>query len=102
MSTNIEEEKVNKCPLCLEIIPYYTERYPKMICVKCANGDNGKIIDSFGYEVSFSNIDIYGGFVSHHKIDDEVVQKEEHICWINSAKCYANEMRFGGIVIQIL
>jgi hypothetical protein len=105
-----EEQKDNtnilhKCPICLDIMDYYTDRYPKMICGKCANGENGKILDSFGNEVSFSNIDIYGGFTSYHKINNnnnEIVQKQEHICWINTNKCYANEARFGGIVIQTM
>jgi len=98
-----ETNTIHKCPLCLDILTYYLDRYPKMICHKCANGDNGKIIDNFGNDVSFSNIDIYGGFASHHKINNnEIVHKTDHICWINSIKCYANEMRFGGIVIQTM
>ena len=103
--TESENNIIHKCPICLDIMDYYTARYPKMICGKCANGDNGKILDSFGNEVSFSNIDIYGGFASHHKInnnDNELVHKNEHICWINTIKCYANEARFGGIVIQTI
>ena len=97
-----ETNTIHKCPLCLGIMTYYLDRYPKMICHKCANGDNGKIIDNFGNDVSFSNIDIYGGFASHHKINNEIVYKTDHICWINTVKCYANEMRFGGIVIQTM
>ena len=89
----------NKCPLCFEVMNYYTSRYPKMICQNCANSD---IIDNFGNKVTFVNIDIYGGFMSLHKIDDKVVQKQEHIRWIKDTKCYANEARFGGIVIQIV
>ena len=98
--TNIN---IHNCPLCLDIMGYYyTPRYPKMICPKCANGENGKIIDSLGNKVSFGNIDIYGGFISYHKINNEIVEKKEHICWINNIKCYAKEARFGGIVIQTM
>ena len=109
--TESENNIIHKCPICLDIMDYYTSRYPKMICGKCANGDNGKILDSLCNEVSFSNIDIFGGFISHHKINNynndnnnnnEIVQKKEHICWINTIKCYANEARFGGIVIQTM
>ena len=78
-----------------------------MICQKCSNGDNGKILDSFGNEVSFGNIDISGGFISYHKINNndnennnKIIQKEDHMCWINNIQCYADEARFGGIVIQ--
>jgi hypothetical protein len=99
---------IHKCPICLDIMDYYTPRYPNMICGKCANGNNvnnvnnGKILDSFGNEVSFGNIDISGGFISYHKINNEIVKKEDHLCWINTIKCYANEARFGGIVIQTM
>ena len=105
-NNDTDTNTIHKCPLCLDIMDYYTARYPKMICGKCANGDNGKILDSFGNEVSFSNIDIYGGFASHHKINNnnnhELVHKNDHICWINTIKCCANEARFGGIVIQTM
>lgn len=107
-NTDTDTTTIHKCPLCLFILEYYTDRYPKMICPKCANGENGKIIDNFGNDVSFSNIDIYGGFASHHKIsngnsnENEIIHKNEHICWINSIKCYASEARFGGIVIQTM
>lgn len=98
---------INNCPLCLDVLTFYTPRYPKMICQKCSNGDNGKILDSFGNEVSFGNIDISGGFISYHKINNndnennnKIIQKEDHMCWINNIQCYADEARFGGIVIQ--
>jgi hypothetical protein len=102
---NIKEYDTNtihKCPICLDIMDYFTPRYPNMICGKCANDNNGKILDSFGNEVSFGNLDIYGGFASYHKINNEIVKKEDHLCWINTIKCYANEARFGGIVIQTM
>jgi hypothetical protein len=97
-----ENNNISKCPICLDIMNNFTLRYPKMICQKCSNGETGKIIDSFGNEVSFGNIDISGGFTSYHKINNEIVKKEEHICLINNIKCYADEARFGGIVIQIM
>jgi hypothetical protein len=96
---------IHKCPICLDIMDYFTPRYSKMICGKCANGNNDnncKILDSFGNEVSFGNLDIYGGFASYHKINNEIVKKEDHLCFINNIKCYANEARFGGIVIQTM
>ena len=96
---DVDTKIEHKCPLCFEIMNYYTSRYPKMICSNCADSD---ITDNFGNKVTFVNIDIYGGFISLHKIDDKVVKKEEHICWIKNTKCYANEARFGGIVIQIV
>ena len=96
IDNNMEKE----CPLCLDKMTYFTARYPKMICEKCCNGNNGKILDSSGNEVSFCNADMYGGFISIHNINNEQVTKEDHVCFINNIKCCANEARFGGIVIQ--
>ena len=35
-----------------------------------------------------------------------LLKKKEHECWVNNGtkniKCYADEARFGGIVIQIM
>ena len=87
----------HKCPICNDILECYSERYPKIICIKCANSE---ITDDYGNIVSFSNVDFTGGFVSSHNINNTLVQKSEHICWINNVKCYANEHRYGGIVIQ--
>ena len=105
-NTNKEKKEIHKCPICFYNVNLFTHIYPKMICINCYNGNNGKILDSFGNEVSFSNIDIYGGFISHHKIsngnDTKIVRKEEHTCYINNIKCFASEARFGGIVIQTM
>ena len=115
MKKNVTKEKkeIHKCPICFYNVNFFKPIYPKMICINCSNGNNGKILDSLGNEVSFSNIDIYGGFISHHKINNDnndnnndkknkIVHKEEHTCWINNIKCYASEMKFGGIVIQTM
>ena len=96
---DIDTKAEHKCPICSYNLTYYTPRYPKMICQNCANSD---IVDSSGNKVTFVNIDIYGGFMSLHKINDKIVEKKEHICWIKDIKCYADESRCGGIVIQIV
>jgi hypothetical protein len=90
-------EKV-PCPLCLNVHSF-TPRYPKAICGKCAAGE---ITDLTGQPVAFCNIDFSGGFRSLHTINQEVVQKNDHLCLIQNVKCYADEARFGGIVIQTL
>ena len=87
----------HQCPICLEKLDYYTLRYPKMICNNCSNSD---IKDPEGNLVSFSNIDITGGFISLHTINNNIIEKKEHICWVKNIKCFADESRWGGIVIQ--
>jgi len=100
--------EIYKCPICLETLTHFCPRYPKAICSKCADSN---IKDNDGNLVSFHNIYISGGFISKHTINNNynnsvIVEKKEHECWVNNGieniKCYADEARFGGIVIQIM
>ena len=88
------------CACCKNTIEYPSLRYPRMICSDCSNSNN--ILDSDNNIVSFGNIDFYGGFKSVHIINNNMIEREDHICFINNIKCYADEARFGGIVIQTL
>jgi hypothetical protein len=88
------------CNVCKNIIKTISVRYPKMICIDCHNRPDIK--DSDGFNVYFANQSITGGFISIHSIDNKLVEKEDHICFIDGVKCYATEARFGGIVIQTL
>jgi hypothetical protein len=72
-------------------------RYSKIICEKCYDKD---IYDKEGNLVKFYNEGIGGGFISEHIINNKRVVKKEHECYINGIKCYADEARFGGIVIE--
>ena len=84
--------KNKNCPICDKNILHF-ERYPKMICNECielAVNENGK-------SIKFSNVDVTGGFIS---IVNNI-KGEDHECYINNLKCYADEARFGGIVVQL-
>ena len=59
--------EIYKCPLCLDTLTHYSPRYPKAICSNCASKT---IKDNDGNVVSFHNIDIYGGFISRHTINN--------------------------------
>ncbi|WP_425617385.1 hypothetical protein NA78x_001060 [Anatilimnocola sp. NA78] len=81
------------CPICstaVEPVP----RYPKYLCSTCAA--QAKSRD--GRSVVFSNADATGGFVAHFA--DEGSPYSSHECFVSGIKCYADEARFGGIVIQ--
>lgn len=84
--------KNKNCPICEKNMMHF-ERYPKMICHECvllATTENGE-------SIQFYNIDHSGGFIS-------VVNGksgEIHECLVNNKKCYANEARFGGIVVEL-
>ena len=84
------------CPICNAFMQF-TPRYPKAICGKCSEN----VKDSDGFNVTYFNVSISGGFKSVHDINGTSVEKEDHICYINGIRCYADEARFGGIVIQI-
>ena len=81
-----------KCPICSQP-SLTTKRYPNKICHNCTKlcvTENGK-------SIQFFNIDYSGGFVS---IVDNQYRGEIHECYVNNIKCYADEARFGGIVIS--
>lgn len=84
--------KNKNCPICDKNMIYY-DRYPKMVCQLCSENT----LTQEGENIKFYNIDHSGGFISI--VND--VKGEIHDCYINNRKCYADEARFGGIVIQL-
>lgn len=80
------------CPICDKNMIYF-ERYPKMVCQGCSENT----LTQEGESIKFYNIDHTGGFISI--VND--VKGEIHECYINNRKCYADEARFGGIVVQL-
>lgn len=81
------------CPICEKVMIYYYERYPNMICQECIE----QAVNKNGENIKFYNKDHNGGFIS--VVNDTI--GEEHECYINNIKCYADEARFGGIVVQL-
>ncbi|ANV89057.1 hypothetical protein [Picosynechococcus sp. PCC 7117] len=85
--------KFHACPICAEPVPHW-ERYPRAICRDCSN----KAADIHGQHLSFSNIDFGGGFRATYT--DAKTEYPSHICYVDGIECWADEARFGGIVIQ--
>ena len=89
----IIDNKTQECPICNQSV-FLMLRYPNYICVDC--------IEKYGTctkesrKITFGNKSPLGGFISI--VDDNVA--EIHTCYVNNVKCYADEARFGGIVIQ--
>lgn len=81
------------CPIC-QIELADNLRYPNYICNSCAE----KATDKEGRKLSFYNLDFAGGFEA--KYQDTGEKYESHSCYINGIECYADEARFGGIVIE--
>lgn len=81
------------CPICSTPVRHFT-RYPRAVCNNCY----GKACNAQGRKLSFFNTSISGGFEA---IVTETKEKyQSHTCYINGVKCWADEARFGGIVIQ--
>ena len=95
-----DTDETQECPLCRQKVRQ-NPRYPKYLCKSCKTLP---ATDIDGNKVVFSNIDECGGFLSLHYNDsnDNTIyeQKSDSRCWINGIKCYADEARFGGIIIQ--
>jgi len=71
------------------------ERYPKYVCPECAE----KTCDAAGRRVAFQNLDFAGGCGGFYPDTKEKYPSQD--CYIDSIPCFADEARFGGIVVQV-
>ena len=83
------------CPICAKELRHI-QRYPKYVCESCSNRARSRD----GRPLKFFNISLSGGFTAQYADTGEVY--ESHECFIDDVPCYADEARFGGIVIQVL
>lgn len=88
-------ESQQTCPICNRPVTRY-ERYPRYVCQACAA--RAKSWD--GRPLAFYNEALSGGFVARYADDD--TPYNSHECLIDGFRCYADEVRFGGIVIQVV
>lgn len=91
----MNDQPTQKCPIC-DSDTFQMLRYPHYVCDICISTYDTLTVDN--KKIEFSNISPFGGFQS--KIEGENEYGSEHYCYINGIKCYADEARFGGIVIQ--
>lgn len=87
--------EIHSCPICSAEVPHW-ERYPNQVCKKCAN----KTSDAYGRRIKFSNESLSGGLRAFYL--DNGAKYDRQLCYIDGKKCFANEHRFGGIVIEIV
>ena len=80
-----------QCPICNDTtitIP----RYPNKICYGCSL----LTITDKGEKIQFFNKNHGGGFKSIvNNIEGDI-----HDCFVNNIPCYAEEYRYGGIIIS--
>jgi hypothetical protein len=82
------------CPICLTEVHAYA-RYPRYVCSECYK----KVCDENGRPLKFSNVSLSGGFVARYADTGE--ERDSHVCFIEGVRCWADEARFGGTVIEV-
>ena len=83
------------CPIC-STETLFSQRYPLAVCNYCAQ----KTATINNDPISYYNTSAFGGFEG---INEKTQQKTtESLCYIDGHKCYAQEARFGGIVVQLI
>jgi hypothetical protein len=96
-----ETEIKQWCSNCYQEV-YYQGRYPKYICHNCASKE---IYDNDGNFLEFLNIGMFGGFrIIRKNKEREIIEEDTSQnycdCIIDDKLFFAQEARFGGIVIQ--
>lgn len=90
METQIEQQF---CPIC-EAEVSFSQRYPLYVCNDCYK----KAVSAEKRPLTFGNLSISGGFAAYYA--DTKESYDSHVCFIENVECWADEARFGGIVIQ--
>lgn len=73
----------------------FDPRYPRAVCSQCA----AQACDVQVRPLDFYNEGMGGGFYA--VLRESGLPYPSHECFIRGRRCYADEARFGGIVIQI-
>ena len=82
------------CPICrAEVAP--NPRYRAYLCQSCA----ARAVSADGRPLVFGNVSMSGGFAAAYA-DTGEPYPAEHVCFVDGVECWADEARFGGIVIQ--
>lgn len=88
-------EKVHDCPICGEEV-VHLERYPEQVCEKCTK----KTADAYGRRLKFFNERLSGGLQAVYL--ENGAEYNRQLCYIDGIKCFVNEHRFGGIVVEVV
>ncbi|MDF0556381.1 hypothetical protein [Kamptonema sp. UHCC 0994] len=85
------------CPICKASINSFP-RYPKYVCEDCFK----KATDINGRKLNFYNESMGGGYVAYYSDSNNAEEYNSHESYIDGIKCWADEARFGGIVIEVV
>ncbi len=67
-------------------------RHPEKLCPACVL----EAVDEDGRALAFANADASGGFIARYASGEP---RAGHECFVRGRKCWADEARFGGIVV---
>jgi DNA-directed RNA polymerase subunit RPC12/RpoP len=89
-------DKTQKCSNCGTEVDYFP-RYPSYLCFECME----KVTDKDGRPLEFDNTELMGAGCQGYYLDVSPTEKyNSDTCYIDGVEYYAQEMKFGGIVIQ--
>ena len=91
----MNESNQQFCPICNKQVKVI-ERYPKYLCIECAT----KTTDKNGRTIVFKNTSAFGHGCKAVYSDNPSEIHDGNSCYVNGIACFAQEARFGGIVIQ--
>ena len=94
MPTNEPQAKSYQCPICSTPL-LHKPRYPRYVCSDCVK----RASTAQGRKLTFSNLSFSGGFEARFADTDR--RYPQHECFIDGIRCWADEARFGGIVVQV-
>ena len=85
------------CPICGTEQPALS-RYPDYLCRGCVSRASTKD----GRRLQLVNTSAGGGFAARYADDGELCEEVTltHIVYVDGVRCWADEARLGGIVVQ--
>ena len=83
------------CPIC-GVHVKANPRYPQYVCESCVQ----RACSREGQPLRFANVDLGGGIIATYADSGKEHTGQE--CYIDGIACYADEARFGGIVVQAI
>ena len=85
--------ETHDCPICAKKVAH-SERFPKQVCERCQS----RTSDAYGRRLSFTSDDVSGGLCAVSLDSGEKYARR--LCYIDGRKCFANEHRNGGVVVE--
>jgi predicted amidophosphoribosyltransferase len=81
------------CPTCRKSVKA-NPRYPHYLCRPCVE----RATDANGKRIQFFQANPNGRYAARYA--DTGIEYPSHECFVDGVKCWADEARFGGIVVQ--